>query len=78
MKYLTNIMKDEKLTHFYSSEKYGACVAKYMNIVDRRVDNERKIIPIEATQVRENIEKNKKWVEYNVYKDCKNKTDCSF
>ncbi len=78
MKYLTKIMEGEKPTHFYSSEKYGACVAKYMNLVDRRVDNERKKVPIKATIVRENIEENKKWLENSIYFDCKNystKTD---
>ena len=70
MKYLIEIMKDESPTHFYSSEKYGACVADYMNIVDRRVDNERKNVPINASVIRENIEKNKEWLENNVYNDC--------
>ena len=77
MKYLSEIMKGEKLTHFYSSEKYGEYVAKYMNIVDRRVDSERKIVPIRAEIVRNNIDENKKWIDENVYLDCK-KTDCSF
>lgn len=71
MKYLTNILNGEKITHFYSSEEYGASVAKYMNIIDRRVDNERKVVPIRATQVRNNIEENKKWIENNVYLDCR-------
>ncbi len=71
MEYLTEIMKDEKPTHFYSSEKYGACVAKYMNIVDRRVDNERKKVPIRATSLRNDIDANKKWVEDTVYIDFK-------
>lgn len=78
MKYLTEILGDEKPTHFYSSERYGASVAKYMNIVDRRVDNERKVVPIRATKVRENVEENQKWLENKVYSDykssiCKNK-----
>lgn len=72
MKYLSNILKDETPTHFYSSEKYGASVARYMNIVDRRVDNERTIVPIRATEIRNNIESNKKWMENKVYLDCKN------
>ncbi len=71
MEYLTKIVGDEKPTHFYSSEKYGASVAKYMNLVDRRVDNEREIVPIRATIVRENLEENKKWIEPKVYDDCK-------
>ncbi len=71
MKYLSEIIKDEVPTHFYSSEKYGASVAKYMNIIDRRVDNERATVPIRATEIRNDIEKNKKWIEDNVYLDCK-------
>ena len=71
MEYLSNIMKNEKPTHFYSSEKYGECVAKYMNIVDRRVDNERNKVPVRATCIRENIEENKKWLEDIVYEDYK-------
>lgn len=71
MKYLSDILKDEVPTHFYSSEKYGASVAKYMNIVDRRVDNERIKVPIRATEIRKDIENNKKWVENKVYLDCK-------
>lgn len=69
MEYLTKIMENEKPTHFYSSEKYGASVAKYMNLVDRRVDNERINVPIRATTIRDNIEENKKWLENNVYED---------
>lgn len=71
MKYLTNIMKDEMPTHFYSSEKYGKSVAEYMKIVDRRVDSKRKEVPITATQVRQDIDKNKQWLEKNVYMECK-------
>lgn len=71
MKYLTNIMKDEMPTHFYSSEKYGKSVAEYMKIVDRRVDSKRKNVPITATQVRQDIDKNKQWLEKNVYMECK-------
>ena len=69
MEYLTKIMENEKPTHFYSSEKYGASVAKYMNLVDRRVDNERIKVPIRAEIIRSNIEENKKWLENNVYED---------
>lgn len=80
MEYLTKIMENEKPTHFYSSEKYGKSVADYMNIVDRRVDNERKVVPISASQVRNNIEEKKNWIENKVYLDCKDKlkTDQTF
>ena len=80
MKYLTKIMENEKPTHFYSSEKYGKSVSEYMNIIDRRVDSERKTNPISATEVRKNLEEKKSWIGNNVYLDCKNnlKTDQLF
>lgn len=73
MKYLTKIMENENPTHFYSSEKYGKSVAEYMNIIDRRVDNERQAVPISASKIRNNIEENKNWIENSVYLDCKSK-----
>ena len=72
MEYLSKIIGNENVTHFYSSEVYGAAVAKYMNIVDRRVDSNRQVIPIRATDLRRNIDKNKKWLDEEVYLDYKN------
>ena len=71
MEYLTKIIGEDKPTHFYSSEKYGASVADYMDVVDRRVDMERKTYPISATKVRDDVETNKKYLEDIVYKDIK-------
>lgn len=70
MKYLSKILKDTKVTHFYSSEEYGKHVSSYMNIVDRRIDNPRKTVPISASKIRNNIESNKKYLEDFVYYDC--------
>ena len=67
MKYLYNIIGNEKITHFYSSEEYGAYVAKYLNIIDRRVDNYREIVPVRASQIRRSLYENKKWLESEVY-----------
>lgn len=67
--YLKNIIKNINVTHFYSSEKYGEYVAKYINVIDRRVDIERQFIPISASKIRNNIEKNIDFLEKNVYKD---------
>ena len=69
MEYLSKIMQDEKPTHFYSSEEYGEHVAKYMNLIDRRVDNNRIQNPISAKMIRNNIEANKEWLENTVYED---------
>lgn len=71
MEYLSKIIEGENPTHFYSSEKYGESVAKYLNIIDRRVDNKREKFPVRATFVREDLENNKKWLEKNIYDDYK-------
>ena len=42
-----------------------------MNLVDRRVDSERVIVPISASKVRDDIETNKGWLENKVYNDIK-------
>ena len=67
--YLKSIIKDIPVTHFYSSEKYGKFVAKYMNVIDVRVDQERKIVPISATKIRKNTEENRNFLEDIVYYD---------
>ena len=69
MDYLLPIIQKLNCTHFYSSEKYGEKVAKYLNIIDRRVDEKREIIPIRATNIRENLEKNKEKIEDFIIKD---------
>lgn len=71
MKYLLNILGDIKPTHFYSSEPYGKYVADYLNIIDKRVDNSKKTVPISATKIRGNIEEYKNMMPEIVYKDLK-------
>lgn len=71
MKYLSEIIKNEKPTHFYSSEPYGKYVGKYLNIINRQVDIQRQKIKISATKIRENIEENKQFLDEIVYIDCK-------
>ena len=73
MKYLLNILGGIHPTHFYSSEQYGKCVADYMGIIDRRVDDDRKEVPIRASLIRNNLEQNKNWINKIVYDDCKEK-----
>lgn len=69
--YLKSIIKNIPVTHFYSSEKYGEYVAKNMNVIDVRVDPERKHVPITATKIRNNTEENKGFLENIVYNDLK-------
>lgn len=72
MEYLTKIINQYPVTHFYSSEPYGEKVSQYLNIVDRRVDNQRIKYPISATNIRKEIEENRTYLSDIVYKDLKN------
>lgn len=69
MGYLSNLIKDVPVTHFYSSELYGEKVADYLNIENRLVDLERKNIPISATLIRKDYIKESKYVENFIYSD---------
>ena len=60
--YLKNIIKDIKVTHFYSSEEYGKYVARDLNVIDKRIDTRREEVPISATRIRENIEEYKQYI----------------
>ena len=42
MNYLSELIKDIPVTHFYSSELYGEKVAEYLNIENRMIDYEKK------------------------------------
>ena len=72
MKYLSNLIKDIPVTHFYSSELYGEKVADYLKIKNRTVDLEKKSIPVNATIIRDNYEDNKNYLENLVYLTLKN------
>ena len=62
--YLKEVFKNIPVTHFYSSEEYGKYVARELKVIDRRVEKE---IPISATKIRNNLEKNKKYLDKLVY-----------
>ncbi len=69
MKYLTEIIKGIPVTHFYSSEPYGEKVSEYLNIENRVIDMEKKIVPISASIVRKDIKNNKEYLEEFIFKD---------
>ncbi len=71
MKYLSELIKEIQVTHFYSSELYGEKVANYLGIENRIVDLERKTIPINATEIRKNYDENKKYIERFILLDLK-------
>lgn len=67
MDYLKSLIKGIKMTHFYNSEEYGKYVARDLHIQEVTVDKERIQYPISATQIRENMEYNKNFVEQLIY-----------
>lgn len=74
--YLKKMFKGINVTRFYSGEEYGKYVGQELNVESIIVKKE---TPISATQIREDIEKNKKYLESNIYqeiKDLKEKEYC--
>lgn len=68
MEYLSKIISGIPVNYFYSSEEYGKCVAKFLNINNVEVDKKRKNYPISATLLREDVNKYKEYINPNVYK----------
>ena len=71
MEYLCEIIGKAKVTHFYSSEEYGRCVADYLGIQNIVVDKERKIFNVRASYIRNDVEKFKMYLNDEVYRDFK-------
>ena len=71
MEYLSKLIKDIPVTHFYSSELYGEKVAEYLKIENRIVDKEMINVPISAKIVRTDAKNNTKYLEDFVYKEFK-------
>lgn len=69
MEYLNKIIKGIQVTHFYSSEEYGKCVADYLGIQNMVVDKDRKIFNVRASDIRNDIEKFKMYLNDEVYRD---------
>lgn len=69
MEYLCKIIEGIPVTHFYSSEDYGKYVAKYLGIQNVVVDKERKIFNVRASDIRNDVEKFKMYLNDEVYRD---------
>lgn len=67
--YLLKRLHDKSITHFYSSEPYGAHVSKALNAIDRRVDESRSVIPISGTALRNQLFANRDFLSPRVYRD---------
>lgn len=73
--YILQIIKKEgnpKITHFFSSEEYGKYVAEALSAKNVVVDKQRINIPINATNIRSDLEKYKKYLNKIVYDELKN------
>ncbi len=57
------------VSHFYSSEFYGDHVSRALGAVDRRVDPERRLVPVSGTVIRESPFANRHFVNPLVYFD---------
>lgn len=72
--YILQIIKKEgnpKITHFFSSEEYGKYVAEALSAKNVVVDKKRINIPINGTNIRNDLEKYKKYLNKIVYEDLK-------
>jgi HTH-type transcriptional repressor of NAD biosynthesis genes len=67
--YIIKTLNGRKITHFYSSEFYGAHVSKALGAVDRRLDETRQTVPVSATLVRSNPWQYRQLISDVVYRD---------
>jgi HTH-type transcriptional repressor of NAD biosynthesis genes len=67
--YIIKTLNGRKITHFYSSEFYGAHVSKALGAVDRRLDEARHTVPVSATKIRSNPWQYREFISDVVYRD---------
>ncbi len=67
--YVSSILGDRRISHFYSSEPYGVHMSSSLNAINRQVDERRITIPISATKIRNEPFKYKDFVHPRVYRD---------
>lgn len=67
--YVSAILGNRNITHFYSSEPYGEHMSTALNTINRQVDVGRNIVPISATKIREDAFKHKEFIHPKIYKD---------
>lgn len=67
--YILKILAGRKITHFYSSEFYGDHVSAALGAIDRRIDPERRLIPVSGTVIRQNLYENRMYLNPIVYSD---------
>jgi NadR type nicotinamide-nucleotide adenylyltransferase len=58
-----------RITHFYSSEFYGAHVSRALGAIDRRIDEARSAVPISGTALRSDYFAGREYIAPQVYAD---------
>lgn len=66
--YIANVVP-LPVTHFFSSEWYGAHISASLGAMDVRVDEDRVVAPISATMIRSNPRAFSKWIDSDVLRD---------
>ena len=72
--YIIKILKKfnvPTINYFFSSEEYGKFVAKALNAQNIVIDKKRVNVPINATNIRNDLEKYKSYLNRYVYNDLK-------
>ena len=67
--YVSSILGNRNISHFYSSEPYGEHMSKSLTALNRQVDVSRISVPISATEIRKNPYENKEFLDPTVYRD---------
>lgn len=67
--YILNAIAGNDITHFYSSEFYGAHVSRALGAIDRRVDEARRTVPVSATAIRSDPFAHRRFIAPLVYRD---------
>jgi NadR type nicotinamide-nucleotide adenylyltransferase len=68
-RYIIERLKIRAVTHFYSSEFYGAHMSRALGAIDRRVDPGREAVPVSGTAVRADPYGWRAFVDPLVYRD---------
>lgn len=67
--FILHTLAGRRITHFYSSEFYGSHVSAALGAVDRRIDPERRAVPVSATLIRADPYRHREYLSPLVYRD---------
>jgi NadR type nicotinamide-nucleotide adenylyltransferase len=67
--YIRSVLGDRRIDRFYSSEFYGEHVSRGLRCADRRVDPERRRVPVSGTQIRSDPFAYRRFLDPIVYRE---------